>query len=696
MAAEAGLELQIGLTEQKFLQQLARIEAKAIKASQRAEQGFVKANSGIARSTAGMSNQMRGQLQNVSFQLQDVIVQIQGGTSASRALAQQLPQLLGGFGALGGALGLVAGLGIPFVASLINMEEEAIDLDKAVKGMADGLEVLREAQQNAAIPIDLLIEKYGALADEMSRVFENQLSIAQQELQAMGDAIAASISSTADLADMVSRFDSLKQAVDAGVISYDEYIRLLRDLESQFGFTNAQALQYQNLMDAVAVAQGPEQQAQAWLAVHDWLEANRESLSAQGVAVDDLVKQTNSLAQNYGEAHKAANDVTSAAAAGAVATDNWAAAAANLAASMDGAAAAAGRAAAAVGAAIAAQNAQAGMKPGEIGGLDVFSASSGRALTANAGGANLPQQYDFDRQWQEQLRAQEEAVKAAARRSGGGGRRSRGGGAGGKSRGREPVDIFETADREIQQLERQIELLGKSSQEAATLQAQWAMLDAAKKAGIPINDEMNAKIAAQASQIGNLTQQLEQAELAQQEFDQAVEGIANAFSNAILEGENLRDSLAGIFKEIAANILRSGIQEALAAAFGGSGLGGGVLGRLFGAAFGGTKAAVPGYSSGGYTGSGGAYDPAGIVHKGEYVMSAPAVRRIGLNNLEALHNGGRMNNASGPITYAPSIQIAGDASENTVALIRSELDRERGQFFGRWMAAQKQYGSRLS
>ena len=31
---EAGLELPIGLTEQKFLQQLARIEAKAIKSAQ--------------------------------------------------------------------------------------------------------------------------------------------------------------------------------------------------------------------------------------------------------------------------------------------------------------------------------------------------------------------------------------------------------------------------------------------------------------------------------------------------------------------------------------------------------------------------------------------------------------------------------------------------------------------------------------
>lgn len=627
--AEAGLELPIGLTEQKFLQQLARIEARAIKSAKAAEQAFVKSNSGIARSTSGMSNQVRGQLQNVSFQLQDVIVQIQGGTSASRALAQQLPQLLGGFGALGSALGLVAGLGIPFVASLMNMEEEAVDLDKAVKGMTEALEALRDAQANAAIPVDLLIEKYGALGDEMGRVFQNQLAIARQELDAVGASIEKAIGSTAELTSMVTRFDSLKQAVDAGVISYDEYIRLLRDLEQQFGFTAAQALQYQNLMDGVANAQGPEQQAQAWLDVHDWLEANRASLEAQGVAVDDMLRQTNELAGSYGKAHEAASDITSAAEAGAVATDSWAAAAANLAANMDGAAAAAGRAAAAVGAAIAAQNKAAGL--GGVGELNPFSASSGRVLTALAGGMNIPQQADFDRQWQEQVKAQEEAAKAAERaaaRSSGGGRKRGGGGrkSGGGGRSKEPVDIFESAARDIQQLERQIELLGKSNQEVATAEARWAMLDAAKKAGIPVNDELNAKIEAQAAQVGALTQQLEQAELAQEQFDQAIEGIAEAFSNAILQGENLRDSLSNIFKQIAANILNAGIQQALTQAFSGAGGGGGIFGILA-SAFGGTRAAVPTFDGGGFTGRGsrsGGIDGKGgfpaILHPNETVI----------------------------------------------------------------------------
>lgn len=46
-----------------------------------------------------------------------------------------------------------------------------------------------------------------------------------------------------------------------------------------------------------------------------------------------------------------------------------------------------------------------------------------------------------------------------------------------------------------------------------------------------------------------------------------------------------------------------------------------------------------GFSEGGYTGQGGKYEPAGVVHRGEYVFSQEAVQRIGAGRLEALHQG---------------------------------------------------------
>ena len=45
------------------------------------------------------------------------------------------------------------------------------------------------------------------------------------------------------------------------------------------------------------------------------------------------------------------------------------------------------------------------------------------------------------------------------------------------------------------------------------------------------------------------------------------------------------------------------------------------------------------YSSGGYTGNGGKYQPMGIVHGGEYVMTKEATSRLGVATLNALNYG---------------------------------------------------------
>lgn len=51
-------------------------------------------------------------------------------------------------------------------------------------------------------------------------------------------------------------------------------------------------------------------------------------------------------------------------------------------------------------------------------------------------------------------------------------------------------------------------------------------------------------------------------------------------------------------------------------------------------------AAGVGFDSGGYTGPGGKYEPAGIVHKDEFVFTKEATNRIGVDNLYRLMNGG--------------------------------------------------------
>lgn len=47
------------------------------------------------------------------------------------------------------------------------------------------------------------------------------------------------------------------------------------------------------------------------------------------------------------------------------------------------------------------------------------------------------------------------------------------------------------------------------------------------------------------------------------------------------------------------------------------------------------------FATGGYTGDGGKYTPAGIVHKGEYVLTKEATSRLGLDYLNYLNYGKR-------------------------------------------------------
>jgi hypothetical protein len=62
-------------------------------------------------------------------------------------------------------------------------------------------------------------------------------------------------------------------------------------------------------------------------------------------------------------------------------------------------------------------------------------------------------------------------------------------------------------------------------------------------------------------------------------------------------------------------------------------------------------AVTKGFASGGYTGQGGTYEPAGVVHRGEYVFDAASTRRIGVEQLEALRFGLPGFSVGGAVAY---------------------------------------------
>lgn len=104
-----------------------------------------------------------------------------------------------------------------------------------------------------------------------------------------------------------------------------------------------------------------------------------------------------------------------------------------------------------------------------------------------------------------------------------------------------------------------------------------------------------------------------------------------------------------------------------------------------------------GFASGGYTGAGGKYAPAGIVHRGEYVFDAASTSRIGVGNLERIRrslpgfaDGGYAGNVvplpgrgqdNQPIVfnYAPTIDARG-ADAQAVARLATAQANDRKNF----------------
>ncbi len=106
----------------------------------------------------------------------------------------------------------------------------------------------------------------------------------------------------------------------------------------------------------------------------------------------------------------------------------------------------------------------------------------------------------------------------------------------------------------------------------------------------------------------------------------ALNGLTDQMTEFLTTGKaNFADFANSILKMIVQMISKMVIFNALSGLTGGSTW---TMGSL-----------MSGFSSGGYTGDGGKYDPAGIVHKGEFVFTKEATQRIGARNLYRLMRG---------------------------------------------------------
>ncbi|KGH18443.1 phage tail tape measure C-terminal domain-containing protein, partial [Comamonas thiooxydans] len=89
-----------------------------------------------------------------------------------------------------------------------------------------------------------------------------------------------------------------------------------------------------------------------------------------------------------------------------------------------------------------------------------------------------------------------------------------------------------------------------------------------------------------------------------------------------------------------------------------------------------------GFATGGYTGDGGKYEPAGVVHRGEYVINAESTKRIGLgllNRMNGYANGGPVG--GGAAAAVAAIAPAGGMEVNIHNYTGAQVEQRQSTGF---------------
>lgn len=187
----------------------------------------------------------------------------------------------------------------------------------------------------------------------------------------------------------------------------------------------------------------------------------------------------------------------------------------------------------------------------------------------------------------------------------------------------------------------------------------------------------------------------------------ALQGMEDALVTFVTTGKlSFSDLANSIVADITRIIIKQQISNALGVAGSGGSSGGGLVGLIgtgIGMLTGGTQTvgnagfgdyssaglkAAFGYADGGYTGAGGKYEPAGVVHRGEYVINAASTRALGLDFLGRLNGyagggyvGGGGGASSSPVVPASnnfylSVPLPAGARRETAVQFGREVARQ--------------------
>lgn len=182
----AGLQVGLGLDSAEFKKGADEAKKKAQELGQSLEStgSQTKKYSSAINEASDAKKNFQYNLRNVGYQVQDFSVQMAAGTSATQALAQQLPQLLSGFGTMGVVLGAIAAVGIPVaVAAFTALNGDVKNLEDQIKETTSAAEAFIAANNKAGQSLEGIAESYRKdTAPALQELYDQLKAIATIEL----------------------------------------------------------------------------------------------------------------------------------------------------------------------------------------------------------------------------------------------------------------------------------------------------------------------------------------------------------------------------------------------------------------------------------------------------------------------------------------------------------------------------------
>ncbi len=248
------------------------------------------------RSLERSSNAARGGLQNFGYQVQDFAVQVAGGTSATRALSQQLPQLLSGFGLLGIVLGTTAAIAIPVASALFNIGESSAAAAERIKTLEGAISELKKINTNFDLSgVDVLITKYGELDAAVVLMLNRQREAKEQAVIESAKAAASSLGGEIEQINVI--LEAYDNFTKAALTDQGWAINAAAEAEAlqfQFGLTTEGARDLIATLSDFRGVDGLEQTATAASGLIGKLEGSTlasDSLIDSLLAVEDAARQ---------------------------------------------------------------------------------------------------------------------------------------------------------------------------------------------------------------------------------------------------------------------------------------------------------------------------------------------------------------------------------------------------------------------